>query len=794
MNEGREAIRSSVRLLIVLDLPQQTTTKKKQCEDVSKLPSSEDACAFAKLHCDTGSLIPYPELYYCLAQPAGPLAAALAALLAAAALVALFRALSATAGDYFTPALTRAAAAARMPPRLAGATLLALGNGAPDIGAAVAAARGGALELAAGALLGSGLFVGCVVAGAVVRAAGGVPARGALLRDVCGYGLAVLGAVLVLSRGGAAREGKGGRGGGGGAGGEEPAPTVAGFGSAAFLLLLYLCYVLAVAGADAARIIKDARGFDEGEEEEARNGNGAGGGGGGGGTRAPLIASAFWAPPEADLPLSAAPAAALYRQSRDDRLPPPSPSHLEASAEELEMTLSGMTTTTGGGLGNGGGGGGGRSPHSARTTVSDWRASSFGGGGGGGGGSGDGGGGFSDDGGDGEDSKEGSEPPLASATASSHDQLQPRGDLFAASGSPPVAPDTEPRAARAAGAARPLFFPGGGGGGGGQGGDGPAPPPLSSRLSACLRLLDAPLAVARAMTIPVLPGGGGGAGAGAAEEDEPAGAAAWLPVALLLGPIAAALRLSPWSPSRYPLGFGVSLALGAAAGAAASVACLVSRAGEGAGGEGGEGIGGQEGEGRRQQRACASPSPAASLLLLVPSPSRRLRNLSSASVRAFSLLAAALWVDALASELVGAATLVGAVSGAPPALIGGTLLAWGNSAGDLATNVAVARRGLPNMALTACYASPLANLLLGLGAGIGLAAAGGSPVRLPAGGLSGEVAAAAAWVGAMVSTVLVVAFFGGRRLPPAASWALLAVYLCYVASGLASAAAGGGGC
>ena len=40
----------------------------------------------------------------------------------------------------------------------------------------------------------------------------------------------------------------------------------------------------------------------------------------------------------------------------------------------------------------------------------------------------------------------------------------------------------------------------------------------------------------------------------------------------------------------------------------------------------------------------------------------------------------------------------------------------------------------------------LANLLLGLGAGIGLAAAGGSPVRLPAGGLSGEVAAAAAWV------------------------------------------------
>ena len=335
----------------------------------------------------------------------------------------------------------------------------------------------------------------------------------------------------------------------------------------------------------------------------------------------------------------------------------------------------------------------------------------------------------------------------------------------------------------------PLTFFGGDGEEGTEGGNNSSS--LSSRLSAFFAALDAPLTVARAMTIPVLPGDGG------EEEEEPAGAARWLPVALLLGPVAAALRLTPYSPSRSPLAFGVSLALGAAAGAVASVACLGVRGRDGGGsGGGGAGASGEEmddGEERYNHHSASS-----ALLLFLPLPraastSRRIRKLSCALVRAFSLLAAALWVDLLASELVGAATLVGAASGAPPALVGGTLLAWGNSAGDLATNVAVAKRGLPNMALTACYASPLANLLLGLGVGIGLAAASGSPVRLPANGVGTEIGAAAAWVGVMVSTVLVVAFFGKRRLPPASSWALLGVYLCFVASGLASAAAGRGG-
>ena len=197
----------------------------------------------------------------------------------------------------------------------------------------------------------------------------------------------------------------------------------------------------------------------------------------------------------------------------------------------------------------------------------------------------------------------------------------------------------------------PLTFFGGDGEEGTEGGNNSSS--LSSRLSAFFAALDAPLTVARAMTIPVLPGDGG------EEEEEPAGAARWLPVALLLGPVAAALRLTPYSPSRSPLAFGVSLALGAAAGAVASVACLVVRGRDGGGsGGGGAGASGEEmddGEERYNHHSASS-----ALLLFLPLPraastSRRIRKLSCALVRAFSLLAAALWVDLLASEVIGSA-------------------------------------------------------------------------------------------------------------------------------------------
>jgi len=62
-------------------------------------------------------------------------------------------------------------------------------------------------------------------------------------------------------------------------------------------------------------------------------------------------------------------------------------------------------------------------------------------------------------------------------------------------------------------------------------------------------------------------------------------------------------------------------------------------------------------------------------------------------------------------------SLFGVILKIPGSILGITILAWGNSMGDLAANAAMARKGLANMAITACYAGPIFNMLIGLGAG-----------------------------------------------------------------------------
>eukprot|EP01086_Lenisia_limosa_P003842 TRINITY_DN1857_c0_g1_i1.p1 TRINITY_DN1857_c0_g1~~TRINITY_DN1857_c0_g1_i1.p1 ORF type:complete len:117 (+),score=9.98 TRINITY_DN1857_c0_g1_i1:317-667(+) len=44
-----------------------------------------------------------------------------------------------------------------------------------------------------------------------------------------------------------------------------------------------------------------------------------------------------------------------------------------------------------------------------------------------------------------------------------------------------------------------------------------------------------------------------------------------------------------------------------------------------------------------------------------------------------------------------------------------TVLAWGNSLGDMVSNLSVAKQGMAGMAVSACFGGPLLNLLLGMG-------------------------------------------------------------------------------
>jgi Ca2+/Na+ antiporter len=74
-----------------------------------------------------------------------------------------------------------------------------------------------------------------------------------------------------------------------------------------------------------------------------------------------------------------------------------------------------------------------------------------------------------------------------------------------------------------------------------------------------------------------------------------------------------------------------------------------------------------------------------------------------------------MWIYAIASELVAVIEAMGTLWGMPPSLLGLTLLAWGNSVGDLITNIAVAKAGLSDMAVAGCFAGPTFNLLVGMG-------------------------------------------------------------------------------
>lgn len=110
------------------------------CTNVREHVGFPDECSYvqANTECHSGTVIEYIKAYYCTFSKA-PL---LAYVLFFVWLMMLFYMLGNTAADYFCCSLEKLSELLRLPPTVAGVSLLPLGNGAPDVFASIASFLG----------------------------------------------------------------------------------------------------------------------------------------------------------------------------------------------------------------------------------------------------------------------------------------------------------------------------------------------------------------------------------------------------------------------------------------------------------------------------------------------------------------------------------------------------------------------------------------------------------------------------------------------------------------------------
>ena len=156
----------------------------------------------------------------------------------------------------------------------------------------------------------------------------------------------------------------------------------------------------------------------------------------------------------------------------------------------------------------------------------------------------------------------------------------------------------------------------------------------------------------------------------------------------------------------------------------------------------------------------------------------------AAPLALYGFIIAATWIDFVADNLVSLLDFMGIVLHIPGAIMGLTVLAWGNSMGDLSANMTMARKGLANMAMTACFAGPVFNILIGLGLGFSsLASATGNP-ETPV-SLNAAVKTGFLFVVLNCSSILLTGlYFGKGRIESYYGYTALAMYTLYLISSI----------
>jgi len=133
------------------------------CSDVMNEPSSK-RCNLSKLYCSSEGLIDYYQLYYCQSKEEIHVCLLIFFIIA---MILLFYLLGLFAESFFCPSLAFISEKLSLSPDVAGVTLLAFGNGAPDVFSTLAGISSNNFEMALGELLGAGLFITTVIVGSV---------------------------------------------------------------------------------------------------------------------------------------------------------------------------------------------------------------------------------------------------------------------------------------------------------------------------------------------------------------------------------------------------------------------------------------------------------------------------------------------------------------------------------------------------------------------------------------------------------------------------------------------------
>uniref|UniRef100_H3H461 Sodium/calcium exchanger membrane region domain-containing protein n=1 Tax=Phytophthora ramorum TaxID=164328 RepID=H3H461_PHYRM len=89
-----------------------------------------------------------------------------------------------------------------------------------------------------------------------------------------------------------------------------------------------------------------------------------------------------------------------------------------------------------------------------------------------------------------------------------------------------------------------------------------------------------------------------------------------------------------------------------------------------------------------------------------------------------------IWIMNIANEVLAVLETLGKLFGISSSVLGVSVLAWGNSIGDLVSNMAIARDGFPTMAFAGCFAGPMFNMLIGIGLSLTIAIVSRGPLSM----------------------------------------------------------------